>query len=177
MQVCTSLQTDNHTSTPPLIFYRPDAHPVAQPTSSKHRRHLVRDKGPLNVRTHACVCVPVAVVEDKFLNKREDDELEDDPVKRWQFAAEAASTPLHHNERRIHERNADDRLIDDHPDDSLSQLSTIHLRRHQHLLHPLTPHIMPRYTHKQGSSAAEWLVCWTQAQKGPGSNRSRDAVG
>jgi len=24
---------------------------------------------------------------------------------------------------------------------------------------------------------AEWLACWTQAQKGPGSNRSRDAVG
>jgi len=24
---------------------------------------------------------------------------------------------------------------------------------------------------------AEWLVCWTQAQKGPGSNRSHDAVG
>jgi len=28
-----------------------------------------------------------------------------------------------------------------------------------------------------GSSVAEWLACWTQAQKGPGSNRSRDAVG
>ena len=26
-------------------------------------------------------------------------------------------------------------------------------------------------------SVAEWLSCWTQAQKGPGSNRSRDAVG
>jgi len=25
-------------------------------------------------------------------------------------------------------------------------------------------------------SVAEWLACWTQAQKGPGSNRSRDAV-
>ena len=23
---------------------------------------------------------------------------------------------------------------------------------------------------------AEWLACWTQAQKGPGSNRSRDAL-
>jgi len=33
MQVCTSLQTDNHTSTPPLpVFYRPDALPAAQPT-------------------------------------------------------------------------------------------------------------------------------------------------
>ena len=26
-------------------------------------------------------------------------------------------------------------------------------------------------------SVAEWLACWTQAQKVPGSNRSRDAVG
>ena len=39
MQVCTSLQTDNHTSTPPLCFYRPDALPAAQPTASKHWRH------------------------------------------------------------------------------------------------------------------------------------------
>jgi len=29
----------------------------------------------------------------------------------------------------------------------------------------------------QGGLVAEWLACWTQAQKGPGSNRSRDAVG
>ena len=36
MQVCTLLQTDNHTSTPPLFFYRPDALPAAQPTVSKH---------------------------------------------------------------------------------------------------------------------------------------------
>jgi len=28
-----------------------------------------------------------------------------------------------------------------------------------------------------GDSVAEWLACWTQAQKGPGSNRSRDAIG
>ena len=28
-----------------------------------------------------------------------------------------------------------------------------------------------------GDSVAEWLACWTQAQKCPGSNRSRDAVG
>ena len=36
MQACTSLQTDNHASTPPLQFYRPDALPVAQSTASKH---------------------------------------------------------------------------------------------------------------------------------------------
>jgi len=28
-----------------------------------------------------------------------------------------------------------------------------------------------------GGSVAEWLACWTQAQKGLGSNCSRDAVG
>ena len=28
-----------------------------------------------------------------------------------------------------------------------------------------------RVTHK-GGSVAEWIACWTQAQKGPGSNRS-----
>jgi len=36
MQACTSLQTDNHASNPPLSFYRPDALPAAQPTASKH---------------------------------------------------------------------------------------------------------------------------------------------
>jgi len=36
MQVSTSLQTDNHASTPPLSFYRPDALPAAHPTASKH---------------------------------------------------------------------------------------------------------------------------------------------
>ena len=39
MQVCTALQTDNHASTPPLSFYRPDALLAAQPTASKHWRH------------------------------------------------------------------------------------------------------------------------------------------
>jgi len=34
---CISLQTDNHTSTPP-VFYRPDALPATQPTASKHSR-------------------------------------------------------------------------------------------------------------------------------------------
>jgi len=32
--ICTSLQTDNHTSTLSLYFYRPDATPDAQPTVS-----------------------------------------------------------------------------------------------------------------------------------------------
>ena len=30
---------------------------------------------------------------------------------------------------------------------------------------------------QRGGSIAEWLACGTQAQKGRGSNRSRDAVG
>jgi len=34
-------QTDNHTSTPTLSFYRPDAFPAAQPTVSKHWRHIL----------------------------------------------------------------------------------------------------------------------------------------
>jgi len=38
MQVCTSLQTDNHASMPPLSFYRPYALPATQPTASKHWR-------------------------------------------------------------------------------------------------------------------------------------------
>jgi len=29
----------------------------------------------------------------------------------------------------------------------------------------------------EGGSVAEWLACWTQAQKGPGSNRCHAAVG
>jgi len=37
--ICTSLQTDNHTNTSPLDFYRPGALPDAQPTVSKHWRH------------------------------------------------------------------------------------------------------------------------------------------
>ena len=34
--ICTSLQTDNHTSSSSLYFYRPDALPDTQPTVSKH---------------------------------------------------------------------------------------------------------------------------------------------
>ena len=34
--ICTSLQTDNHTNTPSLNFYRTDALPDAQRTVSKH---------------------------------------------------------------------------------------------------------------------------------------------
>jgi len=37
----TSLQTDNHASTSPLSFYRPDDLPAAQPTASKHWRQII----------------------------------------------------------------------------------------------------------------------------------------
>ena len=40
MQVCTLLQTDNHTSIPSSVFYRPGALPATQPAASKHWRHL-----------------------------------------------------------------------------------------------------------------------------------------
>jgi len=36
IQICTSIQTNNHASTPPLSFLRPDALSAAQPTVSKH---------------------------------------------------------------------------------------------------------------------------------------------
>ena len=36
MQVCTSLQTDNHASARHSVLYRPDALPAIQPTASKH---------------------------------------------------------------------------------------------------------------------------------------------
>jgi len=55
MHVCTSLQTDNHASTP-LSFYRPDALPATQPTASKLRFHDVLDKLVtfLLIQTHLC---------------------------------------------------------------------------------------------------------------------------
>jgi len=34
--ICTLLQTDNHASTSPLSFYKPDAFPAAQLTVSKY---------------------------------------------------------------------------------------------------------------------------------------------
>jgi len=33
------------------------------------------------------------------------------------------------------------------------------------------------YTVSWSGSVVEWLACWTQAQYGPGSSRSRDVVG
>jgi len=52
MQVYTSLQADNHASTPPLSFYRPDALPAAQPTVSKH----------IYIKLLIIHCKPISVV-------------------------------------------------------------------------------------------------------------------
>jgi len=59
MQVCTSLQIDNHATTPPLSFYRPDALPAAQPTASKHWRHKeTYSTSHLNIKTYLCfLCI------------------------------------------------------------------------------------------------------------------------
>ena len=52
MQLWISLQTDNHASTPPLSFYRPDAFPAAQPTASKHWRHVNVTNTRVIIRSH-----------------------------------------------------------------------------------------------------------------------------
>jgi len=39
--ICTLLQTDNHASTSPLSYYRPDALSGPQPTASKHWRPIL----------------------------------------------------------------------------------------------------------------------------------------
>jgi len=53
--ICTSLQTDDHTS--PLSFYRQNALPATQPTTSRHWRHWIRPKWCLvfyKLMTHFC---------------------------------------------------------------------------------------------------------------------------
>ena len=52
MQVCTSLQTDNHASTPPLSFYRPHA----QPTASKHEGKTKQNNGGSLITLSLCDC-------------------------------------------------------------------------------------------------------------------------
>ena len=64
MQVCTSLQTDNHAST---LALRPDALPADQPTASKHWRHFsplftaIKIKPPFFDHFNSlclCLCLP-----------------------------------------------------------------------------------------------------------------------
>jgi len=54
---CTSLQTDNHTNTPSLNFYRQDAFPDAQPTVSKHWKQSVINKKAKKLKRHADIAV------------------------------------------------------------------------------------------------------------------------
>jgi len=44
-------------------------------------------------------------------------------------------------------------------------------------MHSLAIRLFMLLTLTLGGSVADWLACWTQAQKVPGSNRSSDAVG
>jgi len=56
MQVCTSLQTDNHASIPPLkFFYKPGALPAAQPIAAfavSFHNTMVTKVGKNNNNTH-----------------------------------------------------------------------------------------------------------------------------
>jgi len=64
--------------------------------------------------TNVWAVLPVTIVEHDFFNERKDDQLYDDPVKRWQFSTKAAPTPLHHNKWHIHEWNANQGLVHHH---------------------------------------------------------------
>ena len=56
--------------------------------------------------------------------------------------------------------------------------STLDAKEQQRCCHwlPVPKRLAAIYS-SAGGSVAEWLACWTQAQKGLGSNRSRDSVG
>ena len=60
MQVCTSLQTDDHASTRPLSFYRQDALPATQQHGSTEGKNepiwiIFGDKNPEEI-WHDCFC-------------------------------------------------------------------------------------------------------------------------
>jgi len=57
--ICTSLQTDNYTNTPPLNFYRLDALPDAQPTSESYSAKIIRTLLETNWREPANCWMPV----------------------------------------------------------------------------------------------------------------------
>ena len=63
MQVCTSLQTDNHASIPQLSYLQPGALSAAQPAASKHWRHTYIHTYWSNVWVCVCVCSVCAVGE------------------------------------------------------------------------------------------------------------------
>jgi len=68
--ICTSLQTDNHASTSPISFYRPDALAATQLTASKHRRHNEWLINELIITTAPSVCcmLTTLTVQNSFLS-------------------------------------------------------------------------------------------------------------
>jgi len=72
MQVCTSLQTDNHASTTPLSFYRPDALPATQPNQQRQSTEGTYITRTLELITYNCFVLfiylePVVVGDQKAL--------------------------------------------------------------------------------------------------------------
>jgi len=63
------------------------------------------------------------------------------------------------------------------PDTQIQQVATIDRKTEAVSLLPLANKVDCEYGPREGGSVAEWLACLTQAQKGLGSNRIRDAVG
>ena len=80
MQVCTSLQTDNHS-----VFYRPDALPAAQPTASKHWKHSLIKKKPKNYTQEEWVSKESLILASRLLRPMSRNSvLEEFSV--WRFA-------------------------------------------------------------------------------------------
>jgi len=55
MQVCTSLQTDNHASTPPLSFLQAGC-PSRRPTNSVKALKAINDKRSQKLKQTADIC-------------------------------------------------------------------------------------------------------------------------
>ena len=146
MQVCTSLQTDNHASTRPLSFYRPDALPAAQPTASKHWRHTIT----INTVTKT---VTKQQTKPSRSNSHQRGLWQQDYQHRLPWV-------LSHHRLSLECSRSYQKTAISCPNTHNMANTTVHT-----------------YIHKGGGSVAEWLVCWTQAQKGPGSSNSRDVVG
>ena len=71
---------------------------------------------------------PVAIVEENLLHKREDGEFKQHPMEGGQLQVEAAVVAiLHEPVEDIAERDANHSLVEDHHQDGMLQLSSIHL--------------------------------------------------
>jgi len=114
MQVCTSLQADNHTNTPPVSFLQAGC-PSCHPTNSVKA-----------LKARAMKAKMIHVLELRYLFPR------------------------------------------------FNSLFYVRLDQPVPISGGFHSPLVPA---RVGGSVAEWLACWTQAQKGLGLNRSRDAVG